>query len=95
MICLIFQTNGIFELQVTKDKQIATWTIDAKKTGTFYKGKAKPKADVTLILADDVFVDLANEKASHLRRSGFIFVPLISWVCHSAQRPEGVHDRQA
>ena len=25
------------------------WTIDLKKTGTVYKGEAKPKADVTLI----------------------------------------------
>ncbi|KAF5359839.1 hypothetical protein D9756_003153 [Leucocoprinus leucothites] len=51
---LIKKTNGIFELQVTKDGQTATWTIDAKKTGSVYKGKASPKADVTIILADDL-----------------------------------------
>ncbi|KAJ3573115.1 hypothetical protein NP233_g2638 [Leucocoprinus birnbaumii] len=73
---LIKKTNGIFELQVTKDGQTATWTIDAKKTGSVYKGKATPKADVTLILADDVFVDLANEKASHHNPRFFSF----SWT---------------
>lgn len=33
-----------------------------KKTGTVYKGKANPKADVTIILADDTLLDLANGK---------------------------------
>jgi len=28
-----------------------------------YKGKASPKADVTIILADDVLIDLASGKA--------------------------------
>ncbi|KAF7773278.1 hypothetical protein Agabi119p4_5445 [Agaricus bisporus var. burnettii] len=59
---LMKKTNGIFELQVTKDGETATWTIDVKKTGTVYKGKATPKADVTIILADDVLVDLASGK---------------------------------
>ncbi|KAL9714360.1 hypothetical protein Ac2012v2_002672 [Leucoagaricus gongylophorus] len=59
---LIKKTNGVFELQVTKDGQTATWTIDAKKTGTVYKGKASPKADVTIILADDILLDLASGK---------------------------------
>ncbi|KAH9481556.1 Oleate-induced peroxisomal protein POX18 [Psilocybe cubensis] len=58
----IKKTNGIFELQVTNDaKETVTWTIDMKKTGTVYKGKA-PKADVTIILADDTLVDLADGK---------------------------------
>ena len=39
-----------------------TWTIDLKKTGTVYKGKAKPKADVTIILSDETFVQLAEGK---------------------------------
>ncbi|KXN88475.1 Peroxisomal multifunctional enzyme type 2 [Leucoagaricus sp. SymC.cos] len=71
---LIKKTNGIFELQVTKGEETATWTIDAKKTGTVYKGKATPKADVTIILADDVLVDLAEGKASHLRLFSFSFL---------------------
>ena len=57
------QTNGIFELQVTNaDKQTATWTVDMKKTGTVYKGNAKPKADVTIILSDETLQDLATGK---------------------------------
>lgn len=57
------QTNGIFELKVTNEaKEEATWTIDLKKTGTVYKGPAKPKADVTIILSDDVLVQLAEGK---------------------------------
>lgn len=33
-----------------------------KKTGTVYKGPAKPKADVTIILADETFTQLAEGK---------------------------------
>ncbi|KDR76376.1 hypothetical protein GALMADRAFT_247824 [Galerina marginata CBS 339.88] len=59
----IKKTNGIFELQVTNGaKETVTWTIDMKKTGTVYKGKAQPKADVTIILSDDTLVDLADGK---------------------------------
>lgn len=59
----IKKTNTIFELQVTNDqKETVTWTIDMKKTGTVYKGKAKPKADVTLILSDATLVDLSSGK---------------------------------
>lgn len=59
------KTNGIFELKVTNEaKEEAVWTIDMKKTGTVYKGAAKPKADVTIILSDDVLVQLAEGKAS-------------------------------
>ena len=57
------QTNGIFELRLTNEaKEQAVWTIDMKTTGTVYKGEAKPRADVTIILTDDVFVDLAVGK---------------------------------
>ncbi|KAG5635925.1 hypothetical protein H0H81_009666 [Sphagnurus paluster] len=58
-----FKTNGIFELQVSNEaKEVATWTIDLKKTGTVYKGSAQPKADVTIILADETLADLASGK---------------------------------
>jgi len=58
---LIKRTNGIFQIDVTNpEKQTAVWTIDMKKTGTVYKGPAKPKADVTLILSDEVFTQLAE-----------------------------------
>jgi len=60
---LIKKTNGIFQLQVSNaEKQEATWTIDMKKTGTVYKGPAKPKADVTIIMSDDVFTQLSEGK---------------------------------
>jgi len=59
----IKKANGIFELQVTNDaKETVTWTIDLKKTGTVFKGKAQPKADVTIILSDDTLVDLSSGK---------------------------------
>ncbi|KAF8150595.1 SCP2 sterol-binding domain-containing protein [Crassisporium funariophilum] len=59
----IKKTNGIFELQVTNDaKESVTWTIDMKKTGTVYKGKAQPKSDVTIILSDETLMDLASGK---------------------------------
>jgi len=59
---LIKKTNGIFQIEVfLKDsEQTAIWTIDMKKDGTVYKGLAKPKADVTIILSDDVFTQLAQ-----------------------------------
>jgi len=59
----ISNTKGIFQLQIkNKEGNEVIWTIDLKKTGTVYKGPAKPKADVTLIFDDQVFVDIANGK---------------------------------
>jgi len=59
----IKKTNGIFQLNVKNaDGKEAVWTIDMKKTGTVYKGDAKPKADVTIILSDDTFSQLAAGK---------------------------------
>ena len=59
------QTNGIFELRIKNEKgEEAVWTIDLKKTGTVYKGNAKPKADVTIILSDETFVLLSEGKVS-------------------------------
>ncbi|EEB86649.1 hypothetical protein MPER_16322, partial [Moniliophthora perniciosa FA553] len=56
-------TNGIFELVVKNaEGKEAIWTIDLKKKGEVTKGPAKPKADVTITLGDDVFVDLATGK---------------------------------
>ncbi|KAF8512248.1 sterol-binding-like protein [Gautieria morchelliformis] len=59
----IKKTNGIFELRMKNPEgKEAIWTIDLKKTGTVYKGEAKPRADVTLIFDDDVFVQIASGK---------------------------------
>ena len=68
-----FQSNnGIFQLEVSNaEKQTAVWTIDMKKTGTVYKGPAKTKAEVILILSDDVFSDLAEGKVSSVLCTSF------------------------
>ncbi|TDL25568.1 sterol-binding-like protein [Rickenella mellea] len=59
----IKKTNGIFELRVKNEAgQEAIWTIDLKKTGTVYKGAAKPKPDVAIILSDETFTLLADGK---------------------------------
>jgi len=49
------------QIKNTEGKE-ESWTIDLKKEGKVYLGKAKPKADVTIILNDDVFVQLAEGK---------------------------------
>jgi putative sterol carrier protein len=60
------KNNGVFEFRVKNDAgNEACWTIDLKKTGTVKKGEAKShglKADVSILLADEVFVDLAEGK---------------------------------
>ncbi|KAG1821895.1 SCP2 sterol-binding domain-containing protein [Suillus subaureus] len=57
------KTKGIFELRITNDdKKEAVWTIDLKKKGAILKGLASPKADVTLIMSDDTFSQLASGK---------------------------------
>ncbi|TFK49994.1 sterol-binding protein [Heliocybe sulcata] len=58
----IKKTNGIFELRVNNGGKEAVWTIDMKKEGTIYKGEAKPKPDVTILLSDDTFSQLAEGK---------------------------------
>ncbi|KAH8994924.1 sterol-binding-like protein [Lactarius akahatsu] len=62
------KNNGVFEFRV-KDAagKEASWTIDLKKTGTVKKGEAKSlglKPDVTIILSDETFVDLADGKTT-------------------------------
>ncbi|THH03207.1 hypothetical protein EW145_g6447 [Phellinidium pouzarii] len=57
------RANGIFELRIKNAKGTeGVWTIDMKKTGTVYKGSAKPKPDVAIILADETFVQLSEGK---------------------------------
>lgn len=45
------------------------WTIDLKNTGTVYKGEAKSKPNVTILMSDDTFQQLAEGKVSHPTRS--------------------------
>ena len=62
---LELQTNGIFELRIKNaEGKEATWTIDLKTTGTIYKGEAKSKPNVTILLSDDTFSQLAAGKVS-------------------------------
>jgi len=59
----INKSKAVFELLIkNKDGKEQSWTIDLKKEGTITKGKPAGKADVTLIMDDDVFVDLASGK---------------------------------
>jgi len=59
----IKKANGIFELRIKNaEGQEGVWTIDMKKEGKVYKGEAKPKADVAIILSDDTFLQLSQGK---------------------------------
>lgn len=62
------QNNGIFEFKVKNAAgKEAFWTIDLKKTGVVKKGEAKSlglKPDVTIILSDETFVDIADGKTT-------------------------------
>ena len=57
------KTNGVFEFHVKNagGKELVE-TIDLKKEGAVYEGKAKGKADVIITLSDDTFMDLAEGK---------------------------------
>jgi hypothetical protein len=64
------------------DGQESIWTIDLKKEGTVYKGEAKPKADVTIILSDEVLTELAEGKVrcTALLRCYVILISIHSWM---------------
>ncbi|SOV06050.1 uncharacterized protein UDID_19257 [Ustilago sp. UG-2017a] len=59
------KTNGCFGMHVKNagGKELV-WTIDLKKNAEAYEGKAKGKADVTINLSDDTFIDLADGKVN-------------------------------
>ena len=65
---LAHQNNGIFEFRVKNaDGKEAWWTVDIKKKGTVKRGEAKThglKPDVTIILSDDTFVEIAEGKTT-------------------------------
>jgi putative sterol carrier protein len=62
----VAQNNGIFEFRVKNEAgKEAWWTIDLKKSGAVRKGEAKShglKPDVTIILSDETFVNIADGK---------------------------------
>lgn len=73
------QTKGIFELRITNaDKKEAVWTIDLKNKGVILKGLASPKADVTLIMSDDTFSQLASGKVRSFERFNLHTFPDVS-----------------
>jgi len=57
------KTNAIFELKIKNKEGVeATWTIDVKNDPKVYKGTAETKPGVTLIMSDETFQTLAEEK---------------------------------
>jgi len=60
----IQKSNAIFELLIKNSEgKEASWIIDLKKDGTVTKGPlAVGKPNVTLIMDDDIFVELAAGK---------------------------------
>ncbi|KAI0694663.1 sterol-binding-like protein [Cerioporus squamosus] len=59
----IKKTNGIFEMRVKNaEGKEAVWTIDLKSTGSVYKGEPKSKPNVTIIMSDETFTQLAEGK---------------------------------
>ncbi|KAI0072945.1 sterol-binding-like protein [Panus rudis PR-1116 ss-1] len=59
----IKKTNGIFELKVKNaEGKEETWTIDLKDKGEVYRGASKAKPNVTILLSDETFSQLAEGK---------------------------------
>jgi len=58
----IKKTKGIFQFTIKNaEKQEKSWTIDLKKDGKVVKGSLD-KPDIVISLADETFVDLAENK---------------------------------
>ncbi|CAO1624109.1 unnamed protein product [Sympodiomycopsis kandeliae] len=57
---IIKKTNGVFEMHIKQGGEELVYTIDLKKEGAAYEGKAKGKADVTINTSDDVFMQMAD-----------------------------------
>ena len=62
------QTNGIFELRLKNaEGKEGIWTIDLKTTGSVYKGASKSKPNVTILMSDETFQDLASGKVCRVQ----------------------------
>ncbi|KAJ6669702.1 hypothetical protein lerEdw1_000251 [Lerista edwardsae] len=61
---LVKKVNAVFQWNITKDKKTAVqWTVDLKNgSGELYQGPARGKADTTITLADEDFMDLVLGK---------------------------------
>lgn len=61
---VIKQTNAVIVFTLkNKEGKSQSWTLDLKGAGTVSKGE-QGKADITLILSDDHFAQLADGKAN-------------------------------
>ncbi|KAF9959164.1 hypothetical protein BGZ72_010199 [Mortierella alpina] len=64
----VSKVKGVFQFNVkNKDGKVESWTLDLKNgTGSIVKGPAKApkKADITIDITDQDFVDLAQGKAN-------------------------------
>jgi len=60
----IRKTKAVFELAIKNaDGKEQSWVIDLKQSGTVTKGKPDGvKPDVTLLMSDETFVDIASGK---------------------------------
>ncbi|KAH8100158.1 sterol-binding-like protein [Cristinia sonorae] len=59
----IKKTNGIFEIRLKNaNGEEGIWTIDLKTTGSVYKGESKSKPNVTILMSDETFQQLATGK---------------------------------
>lgn len=64
----IKQANMLVQFDIRNPAgQIATWYIDAKKTGAVGKGKPESKPDVAVVVADADFKKLVDGKANAQR----------------------------
>ncbi|NXC73473.1 DHB4 enzyme, partial [Anhinga anhinga] len=61
---LVKKVNAVFQWDITKDgKTVKQWTTDLKNgSGAVYQGPARSSADITFILSDEVFMDVAQQK---------------------------------
>uniref|UniRef100_A0A3P9HUZ7 Hydroxysteroid (17-beta) dehydrogenase 4 n=1 Tax=Oryzias latipes TaxID=8090 RepID=A0A3P9HUZ7_ORYLA len=59
---LVKKVNAVFGWEITKDgKKAAQWTIDLKNgSGSLHKGPYKGKADVTITISDDDFMEVVK-----------------------------------
>ncbi|XP_024132163.1 peroxisomal multifunctional enzyme type 2 [Oryzias melastigma] len=59
---LVKKVNAVFGWEITKDgKKAAQWTIDLKNgSGSLHKGPYKEKADVTITISDEDFMEVVK-----------------------------------
>ena len=56
------KTNAVFAFEITKDGKKQSWFVDLKNGEGSIGTGAGPKADMTVLVADKDFIDLASGK---------------------------------